>query len=103
MSVAEKQIRKFIHLIETQPELFSEYTEELIQLIDETPDDIKSLSEKILDWCDEHDEIDDAFAKLSQEVTKEKSVGDEELIEEIPDNPSYKQLLKNTIQQSFPD
>lgn len=100
MSLAEQQVTRFIRLIETQGELFSEYRDELIKLIDETPDDLESLSEKILDWCEEHIEIDNAFGELSEEPTKEKSPGDVELIEEIPDYPSYKQALKNAIQQS---
>ncbi|MEM9924516.1 MAG: hypothetical protein AAF915_12335 [Cyanobacteria bacterium P01_D01_bin.50] len=101
MSLAEQQVRIFIHLMETQPELFSEYRDELIKLIDETPDDAESLSGKIMDWCEEHIDIDRAFANLTGKLTR--SVGDVELIEEIPDYPADKKTLKNTIQQSFPD
>ena len=34
MSLYEQQIRIFIHLIKTQPDLFSEYRNELINLVD---------------------------------------------------------------------
>lgn len=102
MSLYEQQIRIFIHLIKTQPDLFSEYRNELINLVDETPDDAKSLSGKIMKWCGKHIDIDKAFAKLRGKA-REKGPGDEEVIEEIPDYPVDKQNLKNTIQQTFPD
>lgn len=100
MSVHEKTVNNFIHLLKTQPSLFStNYRSELTQLIDSQPDDIKADSDAISNWCEAHPEVDDALAKLD-ETGKTKGPGSTKPNTNIPKYQLDKKTLINTIQQS---
>jgi hypothetical protein len=102
MSVHKTKINNFIHLLTTQPSLFSdEYKLELSQLIDIQPDDIKSLANAISDWCSNHSEIDNILTNLKKaHYSQSKAPGGDKANSKIPKYPTDKKTLLNAIQQS---
>lgn len=100
MSDYEVTINNFIHLLKTQPNLFSkEENIKLIQLLNSQSDDIQSLSNAISDWCEKHPQVDDALAKLEGNVT-ERAPGSIKANSNIPKYELDKRTLINAIQQS---
>lgn len=100
MSVYEVTINNFIHLLKTQPNLFSkEENTKLIQLLNSQSDDIQSLSNTISDWCEKHPQVDDALAELEGNVT-ERAPGSTKANSNIPKYEHDKRTLINAIQQS---
>ena len=99
MSVHEVTVNNFIHLLKTQPELFSkEENTKLIQLLNSQSDDIQSLSNAISDWCEKHPQVDDALAEL--ERITERAPGSTKANSNIPKYEHDKRTLINAIQQS---
>jgi hypothetical protein len=67
MSDYKTTVNIFVHLLKTQPSLFSgDERTALIELIDSQTDDIESLSNAISDWLLKHREVDDALAELEE-------------------------------------
>ncbi|NMG22939.1 hypothetical protein [Brasilonema bromeliae] len=98
MSDYEIIVNNFVHVLTTQSSLFSkEDRDELIQLIEEQPDEIQSLSNAISDWCSEHPEVDEALAEI-EELT-ERAPG-EKRPTNIPKYELDKKNIINAIQQS---
>jgi hypothetical protein len=101
MSLHKTTINNFIYLLTTQPLLFSEQDKlELHQLIANQSDDIKSLSNAILNWCSNHHQIDDALADLEEPHPKSKAPGIDKANSNIPEYQTDKRTLLNVIQQS---
>ncbi|WP_414585231.1 hypothetical protein [Scytonema sp. PCC 10023] len=99
MSDYESSVNIFIHVLTTQPSLFSkEDRDELIQLIETQPDEIESLSNTISDWCSEHPEVDEALAEI-EELT-ERAPGEKRANTNIPKYELDKKHILNSIQQS---
>jgi hypothetical protein len=99
MSGYETTVNIFIHLLKTQPSLFSEEDKiTLIELINNQHDDIKSLSNAISDWLLEHPEVDDALAEFEDIGTK--APGKERANKNIPQYELDKKTILNEIQQS---
>lgn len=100
MSDYEVTVNNFIHLLKTQPELFSkEENTKLIQLLNSQSDDIQSLSNAISDWCEKHPQVDDALAELEGNVT-ERAPGSTKANFNIPKYEHDRRTLINAIQQS---
>ncbi|MEH1805975.1 hypothetical protein [Nostoc sp.] len=103
MSLHKTTINNFMHLLITQPLLFSEKDKlELHQLIDIQSDDIKSLSNAISNWCSNHHQIDDILADLEEQHPKSKAPGLDKANSNIPEYQTDKRTLLNNIQQSSP-
>ncbi|MDZ7969418.1 MAG: hypothetical protein RM368_31485 [Nostoc sp. DedSLP03] len=99
MSDHETTVNIFVHLLNTQPSLFSaEDRITLIKLINNQPDDIISLSNAISDWLSEHPEVDKALAKLEKIVVR--GPGDKQANTNIPKYELDKKNILNEIQQS---
>ncbi|MEI1375693.1 hypothetical protein PQG02_03115 [Nostoc sp. UHCC 0926] len=99
MSDYENNINIFVHLLKTQPSLFSkEDRDELIKLIEEQPDEIQSFSNAISDWCLEHPEVDKALAGI-EELT-ERAPGQKRANTNIPKYKPDKKHILDAIQQS---
>jgi hypothetical protein len=99
MSDYKTTVNIFVHLLKTQPSLFSgDERTALIELIDSQTDDIESLSNAISDWLLEHHEVDDALAEL-EEIEK-RAPGKEKANKNIPQYELDKKNLLNEIQQS---
>lgn len=104
-----KIVNNFIHLLKTSPSLFSqEDDDELNSLIDDTPDDIKSLSNVICEWLEKHSDVDDALEKLEHpdiDDALEELDGIPRIYEitnnkpSIPDYEPDKEVLKNAIRE----
>lgn len=100
MSDYENNINIFVHLLKTQPLLFSKKDRnELIQLIEKQPDEIQSLSNVISDWCLEHAEVDEALAEI-EELT-ERAPGGKGANTNIPKYELDKKHILNAIQKSL--
>ncbi len=100
MSDYEVTVNNFIHLLKTQPNLFSkEENTKLIQLLNSQSDDIQSLSNTISDWCEKHPQVDDALAELEGNVT-ERAPGSTKANSNIPKYEQDQRTLINAIQQS---
>ncbi|MFK0732770.1 MAG: hypothetical protein ACFKPT_10385 [Gloeotrichia echinulata GP01] len=101
MSVHETTINNFIHLLTTQPLLFSDEEKlELQQLIDIQSEDIKFLANAISDWCLNHPQIDDILANLEEPHSQSKAPGTDKPNPNIPKYQTDKKTLLNAIQQS---
>ncbi len=101
MSLYKTTINNFIHLLITQSLLFSEQDKlELDQLIANQPDDIKSLSNAISNWCSTHHQIDDSLADLEELHPNSKAPGLDKANYNIPEYQTDKRTLLNSIQQS---
>ncbi|MDF5711885.1 MAG: hypothetical protein PUP90_30470 [Nostoc sp. S4] len=99
MSVHEIIVNIFIHLLNTQSSLFSaEDRITLMQLINNQPDNIKSLSDAISDWLSEHPEVYEAFAKF-EEIGR-RGPGDKQANTNIPKYELDKKNILNEIKQS---
>ncbi|MEH2193802.1 MAG: hypothetical protein V7K98_14360 [Nostoc sp.] len=99
MSDYETTVNIFIHLLKTQPSLFSgEDRITLMELINNQPDDVKSLSNAISDWLSEHPEVDEALAEFEEIGTK--APGDKKANINIPKYELDKKNILNEIQQS---
>jgi hypothetical protein len=99
MSDYKTTVNIFVHLLKTQPSLFSgDERTALIELIDSQTDDIESLSNAISDWLLKHREVDDALAEL-EEIEK-RAPGKEKANKNIPQYELDKKNLLNEIQQS---
>ncbi len=101
MSVYETTVNNFIHLLKTQPSLFSEPDKfKLRQLIDSQSDEIKALSNAIANWCLHHPQLDDAMAELEEEESITRFPGNTKANTNIPQYKLDKKTLLNAIQQS---
>jgi hypothetical protein len=100
MSDNQVMVNKFIHLLLTQPCLFSEEDRtKLDQLINSVSDDIETLSNSIADWCLERPKVANALGKLENNV-RQRAPGTEKANPNIPKYPTDKKTLLNAIQQS---
>lgn len=96
MSEHKKIVNNFIHLLKTSPSLFSqEDRDELSELIDKTPDDIKSLSNVICEWLKKHPDVDNALVELEKTTDFRFLV----ITHKIPDYQTDKQTLKNALHE----
>jgi len=104
MSDYEATVNNFIHLLKTQPKLFSnEDNSQLVELLNLQSDDVKSLSNTISDWLEEHPQVDDALAELEDNIqvtNSERGPGSNKLNSNIPDYQRDKKSILNAIQQS---
>lgn len=101
MSDYEVTVNNFIHLLKTQPSLFSkEEKTELVELVNYQSDEIKSLFSAIADWCVEHPQVDDALAELQLKEIAVRAPGSPKMNSSIPNYKSDKRTLLNAIQQS---
>ncbi|MEH2457853.1 hypothetical protein [Nostoc sp.] len=99
MSDYETTVNIFIHLLKTQPSLFSEEDRiTLMELINSQTDDIKSLSNVISDWLSEHPKVDGALAEF--EEIGVKAPGNERANKNIPKYEYDKKNILNEIQES---
>ena len=99
MSDYEITVNIFIHLLKTQSSLFSqEDRDDLIELINEQPDEIQSLSNAISDWCSKHSEVDKALAEFEEIV--ERAPGEKRANPNIPKYQLDKKHIINAIEQS---
>ena len=99
MSDYETTVNIFVHLLNTQPSLFSgEDRITLMELINNQTNDIKSLSNAISDWCSEHPEVDEALAEFEEIVGRYP--GDKQANTNIPKYEVDKKNILNEIQQS---
>lgn len=99
MSDHEITVNIFIHLLNTQSSLFSaEDRITLMKLINNQPDDIKSLSDAISDWLLEHPEVEKALAEFEKIVVR--GPGDKQANTNIPKYELDKKNILNEIQQS---
>ena len=62
MTFASKNIEAFIHLLQNTPELFN--TQDRQTLVDQIPEDIESISEFLLAWCEQRPEINVALQQV---------------------------------------
>lgn len=100
MSLHEKTIQCFIHLLKTQSTLFSaESVTQLGELITAQPDDPQILSDAIGEWCEKYPDIDAALFEL-EESSKDRAPGTYK--PNIPEYPTTRKYIINAIQESFP-
>lgn len=100
MSLHEKTIQCFIHLLKTQSALFSaESVTQLDELIKAQPDDPQILSDAISGWCEKYSDIDAALFELGKS-SEERAPGTYK--GHIPEYPTTRKYIINAIQQSFP-
>ncbi len=100
MSDHEITVNIFIHLLKTQSSLFSaEDRITLMQLINNQPDDIESLSNAISDWLSGHPEVDEALAKFEEKIGG-RPPGDKQANTNIPKYELDKKNILNEIQPS---
>jgi hypothetical protein len=100
MSLHENTIRCFIHLLKTQPQLFSnEAVTQLSELITAQPDDPQILFDAVCEWCEKYPDIDVALFEL-EKGNAEKAPGTYN--RNIPEYPTTRKYIINVIQQSFP-
>ncbi|MEM6751369.1 MAG: hypothetical protein AAF630_00035 [Cyanobacteria bacterium P01_C01_bin.38] len=100
MSDYEITVNLFIHLLKTQPSLFSEEDRiTLMELIQKQANDIESLSDAISGWCFEHPEVDEALAKF--EEVGEKAPGGKLLSTDIPKYKLDKEYIINFVKQDL--
>ncbi|MGK7901530.1 MAG: hypothetical protein AB4352_08970 [Hormoscilla sp.] len=94
----EQSIVAFVHLYQTQPELFSDYQSSLAELCDNLPDDIEAISEKILEWCeDDAPKVYPELVKLLSETIRGPGGRKNLNVEQAKD------LVNNGIRKSIPD
>jgi hypothetical protein len=98
MSDYETTVNIFIHLLKTQPSLFSEEDRITITELINQHNDIKSLSNAISDWLLEHPEVDTALGEFEEIGTK--APGDKQANTNIPKYELDKKNILNAIQQS---
>ena len=70
MTFAYKNIEAFIDLLQNTPELFN--TQDRQILADKIPEDIESISESLLAWCEQRPEINDALRKMRRNLTDDE-------------------------------
>ncbi|MBW4676201.1 MAG: hypothetical protein KME52_19940 [Desmonostoc geniculatum HA4340-LM1] len=100
MSDHETTVNIFVHLLNTQPSLFSgEDRITLMELIQNQADDIQSLSNAISDWLSEHLEVEEALVEFEEIGTK--APGDKQANTNIPKYEIDKKNILNEIQQSL--
>ncbi|MFB2891609.1 hypothetical protein ACE1CI_01565 [Aerosakkonemataceae cyanobacterium BLCC-F50] len=67
----EHYIIAFVHLYQSQPQLFSSVKDSVAKLCDNLPDDLENISEAILEWCQDGDRnIYGEFLKILPNNTK---------------------------------
>ena len=102
MSLHEKTIQCFIHLLKTQSALFSaESVTQLSELITAQPDDPQILSDAIGEWGENYPDIDEALFHLQQQISSEE-MAPGTYNRNIPEYPTTRKYIINVIQQSFP-
>jgi hypothetical protein len=102
MSLHENTIRCFIHLLKTQPQLFSdEAVTQLSELITAQPDDPQILSDAICEWGEKYPDIDAALFEL-EASSKDRAPGTDKAHISISQYPTTRKYIINVIQQSFP-
>jgi len=100
MSPYETNIRDFIYILETKPELFSaEDLDDLENLVATLPDDVEEISNAIATWCEERQPIDNAIMDLPigeapWRAIKNKKAG--------PKAEEFKKAIENQVRQSKP-
>ena len=100
MSLHEKTIQCFIHLLKTQSALFSaESVTQLGELITAQPEDTQILSDVICEWCETYPDIDAALFEL-EKSSKDRAPGNHK--GHIPEYPATRKYIINAIQESFP-
>lgn len=105
-SVEEQNVAVFNQLLNSQPSLFSpEYRNELVELIAPLPDESNLLYLTLSEWYEKHPEILKAQLTMLDELfgdsfSQEKVSGSTESQVTPPINPTNKQTLLNSIQQS---
>ena len=98
MSDYEITVNIFVHLLKTQPYLFSEEDRiTLKELVQNQPNEIESLSNAISDWCSEHPEADEALAQL--EEIAERAPGETKANTNIPKYNLDKEYVLNAVEQ----
>ncbi|AFZ25073.1 hypothetical protein Cylst_2880 [Cylindrospermum stagnale PCC 7417] len=101
MLLHKSTVNNFIHLLKTQPTLFSPKDRlELSKLIEPQPDEIVTLSNTISDWLKQHREVNNALGEIEQEEKTDRPPGNGVFNPNIPDYQPDKKTLNNAIQQS---
>lgn len=99
MSLHEIKVTNFIYLLEHRPDLFSDDDRyEISQRINSVNDDIKEISNAIVNWCANHPEAKDALKAIND--TLERAPGTSKTNSNIPKYQLDKRTLLNAIQQS---
>lgn len=100
MSLYEKTIQYFIHLLKTQRDLFPDKgVTQLSEIITTQTDDPKILSDVICEWCEKYPDINAALFELGKS-SYEKAPGTYK--GHIPEYPTTRKYIINAIQESFP-
>ena len=90
----EKVIEAFARLLKAEPYYFEKYVTDLSELIANFPDDVSAIASSLKTWCKQRSEI---FEALEDNLSHRGQSGS------IPRSPKeYKELLQNSIRQSFP-
>ena len=106
MTFAYKNIEAFIHLLQNTPELFN--TQDRETLADKIPEDIESISESLLAWCEQRPEINNALqqVRITLPEDKYKSRGAGGTFPNAQTQEEYEKNLRetyiNTLRQSSP-
>jgi hypothetical protein len=90
----EKVIEAFASLLKAEPYLFAEHITDLSELIANCPDDVSVIASSLKTWCKQRSEI---IEVLEDDLNHRGQSGS------IPaSGKQYKNLLQNSIRQSFP-
>lgn len=101
MSIYENKINNFIHLLSTQPDLFTATNRrELEKLIATQPDEINPLANTISTWCEQYQQVDQELSELRLDPLN-RPPGSKKANLNIPQYEHDKKSIINAIQQSY--
>jgi hypothetical protein len=97
MTFAYKNIKAFIQLLENSPELFN--AQDRQTLADKIPEDIESISESLLAWCEQRPEINDALRQVRRTLPDDEpqSKGPGGTFPDAPTRAEYEKNLRETL------
>lgn len=98
LSPYEENIIDFNSIMENHPELISDEDRlSLEQLMSSIPDDVEEISNKIMEWTEEHPKVLDALLELPPSESGERGLGGSIIRLTAKD---AKDLIENTVRQS---
>ena len=103
MSIYQNTLNAFMHLLNTQPDLFTEeHRSKTIELLAKQPDEPQALSNSICGWLKKVPEADTALSAIKDKnkEMKTKAPGSKKANTDIPQYQTDKQSIINAIQQS---
>ena len=97
MTFADKNIKAFIDLLENTPELFN--TQDRQTLVNKIPENIESISEELLAWCEQRPEINKALRQVRRSMpdNEPQSKGPGGSFPDASTQAEYEKNLRETL------